>query len=84
MKKANQNDVLFTEIREYLANPKNHDRLDVYFRESRAKNGLLYKNNKLWVAKDLRLDVIREIDDQPAVGHTGVRRTILTIQQHYF
>ena len=85
VKEANQNDVLFTEIREYLANPVDHDRpTDVYLRGSRAANGLLYKDNKLWVADDLRLDVIREVHDQPAVGHAGVRRTILLIQQHYF
>ena len=84
VKKSNRADVLFTEIREYLADPKTHDRPAVYLRGSIATNGLLYKENKLWVADDLRLDVIREIHDQPAVGHTGVKKTMLTIQQHYF
>ena len=84
VKELNQSNVLFLKIREYLANPENHDRPNVYLRGSRAANGLLYKDNKLWVADDLRLDVIREVHDQPAVGHAGVRRTILLIQQHYF
>ena len=85
VKESNQKDVLFSEIREYLASPMDHVRLtDVYLRGSRAANGLLYKDNKLWVADDLRLDVIREVHDQPAVGHAGVRKTILLIQQHYF
>ena len=85
VKISNRNDVLFKEIREYLANPADHDRpTDVYLRGSRAANGLLYKDNKLWVADDLRLDVIREVHDQPAVGHAGVRRTMLLIQQHFF
>ena len=84
VKEANQSDALFTEVREYLANPENYYRPTVYLRGSRAANGLLYKDNKLWIADDLRLDVIQEIHDQPAVGHTGVRRTIFTIQQHYF
>ena len=85
MKESNQNDVLFTEIREYLTSPADHDRpTDVYFRGSRAANGLLYKDNKLWVAEDLRLDVIQEVHDQPAVGHAGVRRIMLLIQQHFF
>ena len=80
VKESNRNDVLFNEIREYLANPADHDRpTDVYLRGSRVANGLLYKDNKLWVADDLRLDVIREVHDQPAVGHAGVRRTILLI-----
>ena len=84
MKELNQSNVLFSEVREYLANPEGHDRPAVYLRGSRVENGLLYKDNKLWVSEDLRLDVIREVHDQPAVGHAGVRRTILLIQQHYF
>ena len=59
VKELNRNDVLFTEICEYLANPTDHNRpTDVYLHGSRAANGLLYKDNKLWVANDLRLDVI--------------------------
>ena len=84
VKEANRRDALFTEVREYLANPVEHDQSTVYLWGSQVENGLLYKDNKLWVAKDLRLDVIREVHDQPAVGHAGVRRTILLIQQHYF
>ena len=84
VKEANRNNVLFMEVREYLANPEVHDKPNVYLRGSRAENGLLYKDNKLWVAKSLRLDVIREVHDQPAVGHAGVRRTMLLIQQHFF
>ena len=84
MKELNQSNVLFLEVRKYLANPEDHDRPNIYLRGSRAANGLLYKDNKLWVADDLRLDVIREVHDQPAVGHAGVRRTMLLIQQHFF
>ena len=84
VKESNRTNVLFSEICEYLVDPEGHDRPDVYLRGSKAENGLLYKDNKLWVAEDLGLDVIREIHDQLAVGHTGVRKTILTIQQHYF
>ena len=84
VKRANQTDVLFLEIRKYLSNPEDHDRFAVYLWGSQAENGLLYKDNKLWVAKDLRLDVIQEVHNQPAVGHAGVRRTILLIQQHFF
>ena len=79
VKQLNQNDVLFQDIRKYLADPKGHDRPVVYLYGSRAENGLLYKDNKLWVTEGLRLDVIQEVYDQPAVGHAGVRRTILLI-----
>ena len=58
MKELNQSNALFTEVRKYLANLRKHNRPNVYLRGSQAKNGLLYKNNKLWVANDLRLDVI--------------------------
>ena len=84
VKELNQSNVLFTEVHEYLANPENLDRPAVYLRGSRAANGLLYKDNKLWVDNNLRLDVIQKVHDQPAVGHAGVRKTILLIQQHYF
>ena len=84
VKASNRTNVLFEEVREYLENLIGRDRPNVYLRDSRAENGLLYKDNKLWVANDLRLDVIREVHDQLAVGHAGVRRTILLIQQHYF
>ena len=47
VKESNRGSVLFEEICEYLANPKGHDRPNVYLRDSRAENGLLYKNNKL-------------------------------------
>ena len=48
VKESNRNDVLFTKIREYLANPADHDQpTDVYLRGSRAVNSLLYKDNKL-------------------------------------
>ena len=85
VKESNRNNLLFTEIREFLANLVGYKQpIDVYFRGSRAANELLYKDNKLWVAKNLRLDVIQEVHDQPAVGHSSVRKTVLLIQQHYF
>ena len=84
VRESNRTNVLFSEVREYLAHAEGHDRPAAYLRGSRAENGLLFKDSKLWVAEDLRLDLIREVHDQPAVGHTGVRRTILLIQQHYF
>ena len=76
--------VLFTEVRKYLANPAGYDRSNVYLRGSRVKNDLLYQDNKPWVDKDLHLNVIWEVHDQPIVGHARTRRTILMIQQHYF
>ena len=61
VKESNRSNVLFSEIRKYLANPKDHDKPNVYLRGSRAANELLYKDDKLWVTDDLCLDVIQEV-----------------------
>ena len=85
MKELNQKDILFTEICEYLASLIDHDQpTNVYLCGSKAANGLLYKDNKLWFANDLHWDVIWKVYDQPAVSHAVVKKTILLIQQHYF
>ena len=57
------------EFHQYLANLVGHDKLNVYLRGNRVENGLLYKDNKLWIADNIRLDVIQEVHDQPAMGH---------------
>ena len=61
VKKSNQTNALFIEVRQYLTNPEDHDQLNIYLRGSRVSNSLLYKNNKLWVNKNLRLDVIQKV-----------------------
>lgn len=72
VKEANWRDALFTKVHEYLANLVEHNQPIVYLWESQVENSLLYKNNKLWVSKNLRLDMIQKVYDQPAVGHAGV------------
>ena len=84
VKETNRNDAIFTKVREYLANPETYNRPNVYLWGTRAKDKLLYRDSKLWVTKGLRLDMIQEIHDQPAIGHTGVRKTIQLLQQHFF
>ena len=44
------------------------------------------KKNQIWVPEGdhLRLKVIKEIHDQPAVGHPGVERTLNMIRRHYY
>ena len=64
---------IFMEVCEYLANPVGHDRLNVYLHRSRMENNLLYKDNKLWVDKNLHLDNIQEVHDQPAVEYAKTR-----------
>ena len=44
------------------------------------------KGNQLWVTKEghLQLKVIKEIHDQPAVGHPGMERTLGMARRHYY
>ena len=58
VKESNQNNLFFIKIREYLANLVDQNKPTVYLCGNRAINSLLYKDNKLWVANDLRLDVM--------------------------
>ena len=80
IKELNQINALFAEVCEYLANLKDHDRFSVYFWGSKVNNSLLYKDNKLWVTNNLRLDIIQKIHDQPTIRHAKTRKTILLIQ----
>ena len=84
VKELNQENKLFTKVCEYLANLAGQNRLCVYLWGSKVNNSLLYKENTLWVAKDLHLDVMQKVHDQPAVRYAETKRTILMIQQHYF
>ena len=48
--------------------------------------GLLMKENQLWVSdnKGLRLEVLEEIHNQPAVGHLRVEHTLIMTRCHYY
>ena len=76
--------MLFLKICKYLANPKNYDKPNIYLCSSQANNRLLYKNNKLQINNDLRLDVVQKMYDQLTVGYAGVKKIMLLIQQYYF
>lgn len=40
-------------------------------------------SSKVFVPEDKRLDLIREVHDQPAVGHPGIRRTVQMMQRFF-
>lgn len=84
VKKANRTDDQCKKIRAYLLEPEKNEKPALHLQSCKAENDLLYKEKRLWVPGDLQLDVVREIHDQPAVGHPGFRRTMLTIQRHYY
>ena len=81
---ANRKDELCKEIRAYLANPEEVTKPDVYIKDLKAQNGLLFKGGELWVPAELQLAVIKEIHDQPAVGHPGIERTLEMVRRQYY
>ena len=51
-----------------------------------VKQGVLYKDDALWVPEDERLlaRLIGEAHDPPASGHPGVHRTMDLLRRHYY
>ena len=75
---ANRADKLCIRIRAYLEAPSKRAKPTVHLNSCRISNGLLMKKDRLWVPEkeDLRLKLIKEVHDQPAVGHPGTERTL--------
>ncbi len=50
------------------------------------RDGALFRKEALWVPSnnDLLVELIREVHDQPAVGHLGVRRTVEQIGRQFY
>ena len=85
---ANRADELCIRIREYLEAPNERVRPTTHLNSCRVSNGLLMKADRMWVPEgednQLRMRVIKEVHDQPAVGHLGVERTLNMIRRHYY
>lgn len=82
---ANRKDDSYISIRAHLEDPTKHAKPDgVKLKGCRVSEGLLMKGNQLWVPDGLQLRVIKEIHDQPAVGHSGVEQTLNMVQRHYY
>ena len=85
---ANRADELCIRIREYLEAPSERVRPTTHLNSCRISNGLLMKADRLWVPegedKQLRMRVIKEVHDQPAVGHPGTERTLHMLRRHYY
>ena len=87
---ANRADEQCIQIRAYLEAPSERARPATHLNSCRISDGLLMKENRMWVPESsketnhLRPKVIKEIHDQPAVGHPGVERTLNMICQHYY
>ena len=82
----NRNNELCNKICSYLANQKGLEKPETYLKGLRVENGLLMKGNWLWVAEEghLQLKIIKEIHDQPAVGHFGMEKMLGMAWHHYY
>ena len=83
---SNRNNELCNKICFYFASQKGLKKQEAYLKGLRVENGLLMKRNWLWVAKEghLQLEVIKEIHDQSAVGHPGMKRTLRMAWRYYY
>ena len=83
---ANRADELCIQIRAYLEAPSEQAKPTVHLNSCRISNGLLMKEDRLWVpeGEDLRLELIKEVHDQPAVGHPGTEQTLNMIRRFYY
>ena len=85
---ANRADELCIQIRAYLETPSEQARPTTHLNSCRTSNGFLMKADQVWVPKgennQLRLKVIKEVHDQPAVGHPGVEQTLNMICRYYY
>jgi len=59
---------------------------DTKLRDCRVQNGILYRGDLLWVPSDehLQMKLIREVHDQPSIGHPGILRTVKVIRRYYY
>lgn len=85
---ANQKENLYASIHAYLEDAGAHAKPEgVKLKDCMvSKDDLLMRENQLWVSdnEDLRLKIIKEIYDQPAVGHSGVEKTLNMTRRHYY
>ena len=82
---ANRADELCIWICAYLEAPSKRAKPTVYLNSCRISNSLLMKEDCLWVPEEenLWLKLIKEVHDQPAVGHPGTEQILNIICQFY-
>lgn len=85
VKLANQKDEYCEKIKSAIGR-KNKTLNGLWLPKFEVVEDTLFFQGKLWVPENdqLRLDIIREIHDQPAVGHPGIRRTYWLIKKLFY
>ena len=58
----------------------------IKLKDCRTQDGILYHGSQLWVSFNelLQMNLIREVHDQPSVGHPGILRTVKVIKRNYY
>jgi len=58
----------------------------IKLKDCRVQDGILYKGSQLWVPfnESLQMNLIREVHDQPSIGHPGILRTMEIIKRNYY
>ena len=79
-------DHLCTQICAYLKALGKIAKPTVHVNSCRISNGLLIKTDCLWIleGEQLRLNIIKKVHDQSAVGHPGTKRTLNMLRRYYY
>ena len=80
---ANIEDDLCTDLREAIMDQKTKCN-GISLSNCSISDGVLYHKDRLWVVDEYFTELIREVHDQPAVGHPGVTRTYALIKREYY
>jgi transposase InsO family protein len=83
--KLNQEDAFCIEMKKAIEDKRHSYKQWPLRKFEIAENALLFRK-KLWIPEndELRLNILKEIHDQPAVGHPGIRRTWDLIKRHFY
>ena len=84
---ANRANELCIRICAYLKALSKQARPTTHLNSCRVSNSLLMKADQLWVPKGekhLKMQVIKKTHNQPAVGHSSVKKTLNMIRRHYY
>ena len=82
---ANGTDENCTLLREAIARGEAQYE-DIKLKDCRTQNEILFHDSQLWVSFNelLQMNLIREVHDQPSVGHPEILRTVKVIKRNYY
>lgn len=60
------------------------DSLNIALAHCEERNGLLLYQNRVWIPEDIRVKLLCEVHDQPAMGHPGIGKMIRIIKRQFY